>query len=241
MTKRYRAQFGLRSALFVFVGLSIFLAWFGYKWRQAQAELSAAAYFDSIDGICTWDYETDQLGDAFPLRRRYPQFLRSLLGDAFGHHVVKVDFVRVSPVRDDDLPLLKQFGGLKEINFENASITDKGLWHLSDLDGVTSLSLDGCQVGDEGLLAISKMRSIHTLSVARTRITDEAATPLAGMDRLTSVNVSGTSIGDEFLKSLPVLPHLYAISAYRTQVTKHGLMAIRKANPNCEVRSDIAN
>ncbi|MFN0017162.1 MAG: hypothetical protein ACKVP0_02820 [Pirellulaceae bacterium] len=241
MNKWYRVRFGLRSAFYAFAGLAIFFTWFGYRWRQAQVELDAAAYFGSINGICTWDYEADKLGDAFPRCRRYPEFLRALLGDAFGHHVVKVEFLVVSPVRDDDLPLLRQFEGVREISFENARITDKGLRQLSELDGVNTLSLDGCQVDEEGILAIGKMRSIHTLSLARTKVTDDAVKHLVGLKKLLILNMSETPIGDESLETLSTLPNLKFLYAYRTQVSKRGVLAMQTANPECEVRTDLTD
>jgi len=100
-----------------------------------------------------------------------------------------------------------------DLNAAGSKATDVGARNLSGLTGLTWLSLEGTDVSDAGL--------VH----------------LEGLTNLTTLILNGTPVGDAGLERLKGLTKLTSLGLIETKVTAQSVADLKKALPNCDIRS----
>jgi Leucine-rich repeat (LRR) protein len=162
--------------------------------------------------------------------------------------VVAANF-RSAWISDDDLPELKKYPDLTQLDFSHTRITDLGFQQLKGLKSVTSLNLFYAEnIGDGAMAAIKDWTKLRELNLHGTKITDAGISLLShvplesidvgfslftdnGMDRLAAIPtlrriaVGGNKITDVGLSALRTLPHLTALDLSGKQRTDSGLWA----------------
>src|SRR5262245_52503839 len=85
-----------------------------------------------------------------------------------------------SPISDAGLVHLRQVEGLEELYLWATPISDAGLAHLEAVTGLRRLELRRCAVNDAGLAHVAKIPNLERLNLEGTRITDAGLEHLRG-------------------------------------------------------------
>lgn len=152
-------------------------------------------------------------------------FMENGLGDAALVHVGKL-------------------GKLTHLTFGDHQVTDAGLKQLANLKHLTYLNLcfpdkkSGGMISDKGMEAIARIDSLETLDLRATQITDAGLASLQKLPRLKELLVNGTAISDQGLVHLHAIKSLRVVNVFNCKgVTPQGIAALKKALPDCEVRT----
>jgi hypothetical protein len=152
-------------------------------------------------------------------------FMENGLGDAALVHVGKLE-------------------NLTHLTFGDHQLTDAGVKHLVNLKKLTYLNLcfpdqkHGGLISDKGLDEIVKIVSLETLELRATQITDAGMAQLRTLPRLKELLVNGTAITDQGLVHLHAIKSLRIVNVFNCKnLTPKGIAELRKALPDCEVRT----
>lgn len=171
-----------------------------YCWRVALAHL---LFFTSI---CGCGYHPPSFDSREDVDRISPRHVN----------------IRVRGLADEDIPALAGRPDTRMLFFshgnaiEEAKITDKGLFHLSQVpfNQLTILDLGYCQgISDAGLRHVRTMDSVARLSLmACPGISDAGIAELRGMKNLVQLDLRGcTGITDRGLDYIAGMPHLQEV------------------------------
>lgn len=139
-------------------------------------------------------------------------------------------------INDETLTLVKGLSDLKRLGLGGAdNVGDKGLVHLSGLNHLSSLSLDGCKITDKGIESLAALPSLEGLTMNGSQVTDRGLKKLARIKTLKTLWLSHTVITDEGVKELAVLPGLEYLQIANTKVTDQGVGALKAALPKLRV------
>ena len=95
------------------------------------------------------------------------------------------------------------FHDVRQVELDQAKISDAWLSDLEALKGLLGLSLDTyAPSADAGLVRLKGLRQLQTLDLSRTQVGDAGVMQLAGLARLTRLDLSQTRIGDVGLAHL---------------------------------------
>jgi len=158
--------------------------------------------------------------------------------------------VRARGLHDSDIPALSHLSLLKHLDFGEgrkafvASITDKGLAHLAnvDLQHLDFLMLGYCtNITDAGLASVAKMRSITWLSLEVCPLITDAGLPsLLTMTNLTGLDLRGcVGITDAGLERLASKTNWKTIMLGGCpNVTTNAVSKLQRALPHAKVEKD---
>jgi hypothetical protein len=158
--------------------------------------------------------------------------------------------VRARGLHDSDIPALNHLPLLKHLDFGSgrkarvASLTDKGLAHLADVDlqHLDVLMLGYCtNITDAGLASVAKMRSITWLSLeVCPHITDTGLASLLTMTNLTGLDLRGCiGITDAGLERLAAKTNWQTIMfGGCPSVTTNGVSKLQGTLPNAKIAKD---
>ena len=141
--------------------------------------------------------------------------------------VVEVNANRTK-ITDDDLDGLREFLKMTDLSLEETAITDKGLAHLTKLDGLVWLNLYRTKITDDGLRHIAKLKRLELLPIGETKVTDKGLAHLKKMTRLTYLGLRGNPITDKGVAQLAGLTNLTSLYLGETKVTYAGLKSLAK-------------
>ena len=147
--------------------------------------------------------------------------------------------LRGAKITDAGLKGLAKLQNLTKLNLEYTKITDAGLKEVGKLQNLTKLDLEYTKITDAGLKELAKLQSLTHLYLSNTQITDEGLKEVAKLQSLTSLILSDTQITDEGLKEVAKLQNLDFVSLWDTQITRAGVDDLKKALPNCLIRSNL--
>ena len=103
------------------------------------------------------------------------------------------------------LPMLKSLPRLQQLFFHAAGLNDADLETLSQLPGITSLSLTANpEITDAGLGKLASMKRLEHLFLEDTAVTDAGLKPLEKMRSLKELNLRGTAVTDTGAKQLQI-------------------------------------
>ena len=161
-----------------------------------------------------------------------PQWLRSLLGQRGGFLLERVgptcDFVYSGRLADADLEALDGSSELRDLNLGDTGVTDSGLAHLKNLNGLRTLSLrDNQSVIGAGSEYLENLKGLQSLDLARADATDAGIEHLKGLNRLQTLDLSGTRVTDAALEYLKDLKRLQTLDLSATRVTDAGFEWLR--------------
>lgn len=152
-------------------------------------------------------------------------FMENGLGDAALVHVGKL-------------------ANLTHLTFGDHQVTDAGLKHLVNLKKLIYLNLcfpdvkHGGTISDRGVDEIVKLASLETLDLRATQITDAGVVQLQALSKLKELLLNGTAITDQGLAHLHAMKSLRLVSVFNCKnVTPKGIAELKKALPDCEVRT----
>ncbi len=137
---------------------------------------------------------------------------------------------------DSDLKIL---GGLKQLDslgIWQTKVTDQGFEHLSGLDQLSYLSVEGnAGVTDKGLSHLTKLKKLSWLGIGYTGVTDDGMSEVAKIPSLSRLDAANTNITDRGLAELGKLRTLKTITLTRTKVTDAGIAKLKMSLPECQV------
>ena len=149
---------------------------------------------------------------------------------------------------DSALVHVGKLENLTHLTFGDHAITDAGLNHLASLKKLTYLNLcfpdkkHGGIISDKGMDAIAKLTSLETLDLRATQITDAGLAKVKTLPKLKELLLNNTAITDAGLVNLESAKTLRVVNVFNCKsVTPKGIAQLRKALPECEVRTTKAN
>ena len=153
-------------------------------------------------------------------------------------------------LQDEDLLLLKDILGLRELNLGATQVTNAGLSHLVELRTLRRLNLSGTAVDDEGVRVLAKL-PLSKLRLRQTKVTGEGLafgrdSPLVVLDlsrcpvsreglrnlknaNLNELDLSETAIDERMIPELRDLSGITFISLRMTKLAEDGGQRIRDA------------
>jgi hypothetical protein len=200
--KRRWFRYSLGALLVLAIVCAVPCGWVVLKMRQAEQQRQSAAAIEKLGGKIKWDERAS----------RYPEWMRSVLGDAFFNSVLKVD-LSYERVADMDLGSVEDFDQLQELSLDATQVTDVGLQHLKGLRHVKRLSLDS------------------------TRVTGAGLEHLRGLSQLQALSLESTYVTNAGLEHLKALTQLRTLSLRYTEVTDEGAEKLRQALPKCAIEA----
>jgi hypothetical protein len=141
--KRRWFQYSLGTLLVFVTVYAIPCSWLAVKMRQAERQREATTAIEKLGGQVHWDDKA----------KRWPAWLRRVLGDDF-------------------------FSSVVDVNLSGSQVTDAGLEHLKGLSQLQTLWLDGTQVTDAGLAQLKGLSKLQWLGLNDTKVTDEGVKKL---------------------------------------------------------------
>ncbi|HUE74274.1 MAG TPA: hypothetical protein VMP01_25560 [Pirellulaceae bacterium] len=204
----WRFQFTLRT---VFLLLTLFCVWLGYRTDRAQRQARAVAAIRDLGGRVTYRYQGEH-GNYVLLKYHAqpegPSSLRKLLGDDFFNEVGAVG-LRGPGITHDVLRPLRDCRGLEQLVLGN------------------SVPEEYTRITDEGMQTITSLRGLRTLwIIGDSSITDGGFVRLKDLTAMDHLNLDGTQISDAGLEAIATLPNLRRLSLCNTPVTDRGLAAL---------------
>ena len=170
--------------------------------------------------------------DSLGMRLEYERTNLALLPDAL-ESLIPNAFRRVASARataagmgDENVaaivPLLRDLGGIEDLNLDKTMISDKSLPDLVTLN-VSRMHLAATGISDSGLKSVSRMSRLQSLNLAHTNVTDAGLRHLHGMTTLRALGLRETFATPEGVDDLRSrLPRLSTDYTRRRPPTSHG-------------------
>jgi len=127
-----------------------------------------------------------------------------------------------SSATNDDLKLLGRLARLEAVDITGGKITDTGLVHFKQLQGLQRLYLNDLPVTSDALKNLSHLKKLDAISLRGTKVDDEAVVHLKKLSQLNVLNLAKTHITNEALKGLKGLKNLGTLVLADTAVTGEG-------------------
>lgn len=184
---RFRLQYSLRGLLLFVLLVSVFMSWFGARYRAACQQRDAAAAIAALGGAVVYDYEGwARYPRSADDRPPGPAWARRLLGVDFFANVVAV-------------AVSSRFGDLNPGRPGGNPIDDAWLEQIGRLIALEGLDLEHSKVTDAGVARLGALTRLRELDLFATRITDGAMESLDGLVALQNLNLDLTHTTDVVL------------------------------------------
>lgn len=108
---------------------------------------------------------------------------------------------------------------VREVNFDGARITDRGIAHLRHLDRLEFLELSETLISDAGLAHLQHNRRVKQFWLEKTQVTDASLPFIAKNRGLTHLDLDDTRVTDAGVDLLAGLPELEVLALRGTKVT----------------------
>ena len=132
-------------------------------------------------------------------------------------------------IGDKGLSHLSELESLRALLLKNnEKITDAGLAILATFPKLSELDLTNTRLGDAALVHVSRIKTLRYLSLHGTKITDAGMTHLKALRGLYELKLSQTAISDQGLQSLTGMIMLETLLLGGTRITDEGLAHIGK-------------
>lgn len=166
--------------------------------------------------------------------------------------LIDMEHLEIGPasIRDDVLPLLDHYKGLKRLKIHMATrVTDNGmkhlnkfsqlehldlgitgvrgpgLRHLTDLKRIRYISL-GMMSMDSGMSHLSKMTSLETVVLGNSFVSDAGMVHLASLKKLRNLSIESSRVSDVGVAHVAKLKELREIHLWKAKVTDKGLQLL---------------
>jgi hypothetical protein len=161
---------------------------------------------------------------------------------AYEHYPARWITVMKTQITDQGLHNLTAWKELYGLNLNSCSgITNDGLKHLKDLDGLRDLwliqakSVPGIGITDAGLAHLAHLGELTNLGLKGLLITDDGLVHLQSLQALVQLGISNCPITDTGLMYLRSLRSLRKLTLERTQVTVAGVRGLQQVLPDCDI------
>ena len=123
---------------------------------------------------------------------------------------------------------------LRELRLGSRFLTDRGIMRLSQITGISQLSIvgDDIPITDKSFVHFWRMKNLYSIVLSAPNITGEAIGPMAECPKLDQVTLSGESVNDTGVESISRLQHLRSATIggrtdkATTNVTSSGLQKL---------------
>ena len=145
-----------------------------------------------------------------------------------------LEVVRIEAGGDAALGALEGLATLRQLEIEDASVTDEGIRSLQTLRELEELLLSGLDapmvLTDRGLAHVSEIKTLRVLTISSPAITDEGLAALAALPELEHLHIAGCDqLTDEGLVHLSALPKLEVLGVGGCkQITDRGIVHLKK-------------
>jgi len=149
--RRRWLQFSLKTLLALVVLLSLPLAWLGSKLDHKRRESEAVTAIEKLNAWVEYDWSAKSDTEA-----PGPNWLRRWLGNDFFATVKRVTFRTGNDLTDAELVHFERLNGVKELNLQDAYVTNAGVFRLAQLKAMRVLKLEGTHVTAVGVAELRK-------------------------------------------------------------------------------------
>lgn len=143
----------------------------------------------------------------------------------------EIDSLRAGGITDTGLAHLSRLEGLKHLDLDGSSeLTDAGLALLASFPRLESLNLSGVKgrITDHGLEVLRRLPALASIRLCwQANISDAGIAGLAACDRLAEVDLLGTPTGDGAIRALMAKPSLQVFKSGRN-VTNAGIALLHE-------------
>ena len=122
--------------------------------------------------------------------------------------------------------------------YQCAGVTDKGLEVLAGYTELEHLTLRDVPAKGSALAKLPHPEKLLSLNMAQSGITDAEVAGLAKMTSLESLNLSETALTDAAVDALSKLGSIRQMMLTQTGISTEGMSRLRKALPDCSIRSE---
>lgn len=144
------------------------------------------------------------------------------------------------PIDDDALQRLPRLPSLETLNLmSNTNVSDRGMECLARLPKLKFLQVMYGSFTAVGLARIGAARNLSGLMLYRCELTDDGLAHLSGLKNLGDLWLQGSTISDAGIVHLSRFHGLRNLDISDTSVTKEGVNRLRRALPNCIIRSSF--
>lgn len=137
-------------------------------------------------------------------------------------------------ITDNGAIMLKQLGGLTDLNLTRTRIGDPTLNQLTNRK-LAVLDLSETGVTDQGMLSLKRLTGLRVLNLSKAAISDLGLAQLKGLKNLEELNITGTKVDDQGLAHLVGMKDLKVLRTDLSQVTDAGRRQIADAIPGLQV------
>jgi len=140
-------------------------------------------------------------------------------------------------ITDGGLAYLKSMSSLKKLSIgtrkydpENPPISDEGMVHVAELEGLEYLDLPNHGITDKGLAQITKLNKLRHLWVcgsSNSPLTDIALEHVSELRSLEYLLISGTGFTDAGMDDLAKLTNLRELNLCANSITNEGLAKLK--------------
>jgi len=144
-----------------------------------------------------------------------------------------------------DAKLLTRYGAaelaglqqLKHLEMSNAPIGDVAIEHLSHINTLEELSVQGGTLSDRAIEYAARLPNLKSLMLdfGDKPVAPEAVTPLAHAPALKQLSLQSSALSDQVLIALKAIGHLRYLFLGEGRTTDEGLKALRESLPNLHV------
>ena len=235
-----KLRFTLRT---LFIVLTISAMWLGYHTNDARRQRIAVEAIEAAGGRVRYDYQRTlanaKNGEA---ELPGPSWLRSVLGDDFFRHVVKVDWNGKKAFGAEELRHLRSLPRLDTLNLNFSGVNDSDLAEISKLPQLKKLHLEKCSgVTDAGLAHVSRLADLEYLSLLATECSDSGIEEnIPKLTKLQYIDLAGVPITNDTATLLCQLSDLNFVHlgrvGHRAKFDLSGAVAsIKSTLPTCTV------
>ena len=236
---RFRLQYSLRSLLVFVLLASVFMAWFGARYRAAREQRDAVAAIRALGANVLYDYERQEdpawrpgPSIAGPAEPPGPAWARRLLGIDF--------FADATELRCTD-PMERAASQVgSPMPPWGLPLTDASLGTIAELAHLERLDLGRTQMTGNGLEKLGVLRRLRELSLYKTATSDAGLDGVGRLTRLEVLDLSCCRITDAGLERLTGLVELRSLNLQRSRVTAEGVRKLQRALPKCKITCDPA-
>lgn len=214
-------RFSLRT-FFLIIATGV---WLSVISNRARIQKQTVDRVNQLGGQVGFDY---QLNDKMSWRKDpnlpAPVWMIDLIGADYVRSVSIVNFDDGSDPSDDELTVVANLTGLKQLTLANRKrITDSGLRHLTRLSEMEVLALNGTNVSGEGLQHILNMQKLKGITFDNSPLTDDAMQYIGRLEKLEWLFLNNTKITDDGLRHVTTLRSLENLQLRGTSITDEAI------------------
>lgn len=160
-----------------------------------------------------------------------------------------------------DIPAIVKLHSLVDVTFNDCTLMESDLAHVSSMPNLRALSLDYCNVTDAGISAATRARKLDTLTIGGTQVTGAGFHSLTNLPELILLDLTELeftaedlqhlppsieelympwcNVNDDYVPQLQRFPNLNRLDLQGAQLTVDGIQALATLNLQSLDLSDV--